>query len=131
MAKFLTREEILALQDRKTAVLHVPEWGSDVRLMEMSAADRESYERMILRVNAESNKVETNLTNLRAKMVSISVVDEEGRRVFSDEDVIALSLKHHEAIRRIYNQAAILNRMAEETAPGETPADVVEEEAKN
>lgn len=131
MTKFLTRDEILAFQDRKTEVVHVPEWDSDVRIMEMSAADRESFERLVLRVNAESNKVESDISNLRSKMVAISVVDEDGKRVFSDEDVQALSLKHHDAIRRIYNAAMNFNMMGAESEPGEEPVDVVDEEAKN
>jgi len=131
MTKFLTRDEILALQDRKTAVVHVPEWDCDVRIMEMSAGDREAYERMVLRMNEQSNKVEPDISNLRAKMVAISVVDEEGRRVFTNEDVEALSRKHHEAIRFLFNKAMSLNRIEEEAVEGEPRVDVVDEEAKN
>lgn len=131
MAKFLTRDQILALQDRKTAVVHVPEWDCDVRIMEMSAGDREAYERMVLRMNDQSKKVEPDISNLRSKMVAISVVDDEGRRVFTDEDVQALARKHHEAIRLIFNKAMSLNRIEEEAEEGAPRVDVVDEEAKN
>jgi hypothetical protein len=86
---------------------------------------------MVLRMNEQSNKVEPDISNLRAKMVAISVVDEEGRRVFTNEDVEALSRKHHEAIRFLFNKAMSLNRIEEEAVEGEPRVDVVDEEAKN
>lgn len=70
----------------------VPEWadlleGSRLFLRDLTGAERDEYEcsRVRLSYDREGNLVRTpNLANLRARLVSLALVDQHGERVFPD-----------------------------------------------
>lgn len=104
-------EEILALDDRKVVEVEVPEWGGrKVRLMEMSAADRDRYEME----NLEAREKKTGARQVRARLVALCLVDEEGKRVFTDQQVDALGAKSAKALDRLFWKARELNILEEE-----------------
>ena len=70
----LTKERILAVDDIVTEDVDVPEWGGTVRVRGLSGTERDAFESSM--IERRGKKVETNLTNLRAKLVAASVVDE-------------------------------------------------------
>lgn len=116
----LTREQILAAQDIATETIDVPEWGGAVRVRGLTGAERDQYESTILKMRGTNAQL--NLVNARAKLVALSVVDEEGARLFSDDDVVALSKKSAAALERVFDAAQRLS--------GLRPADI-EEMTKN
>jgi hypothetical protein len=118
---FLTRDEILTVNDRKTESVSVPEWGGEVLVSVMSGQQRDAYESLITEVDA-SGKARHKLDNLRAKLVSCALVDENGETMFSASDINALGRKSAAALQRVYAVATRLNRVTE---------DEVEEAAKN
>lgn len=118
---FLTRDQILSADDRKTEKVAVPEWGGDVLVSVMSGEQRDSYENLITEVGADG-KARHKLDNLRAKLVSCCLVDEAGNCLFTEKDVKALGSKSAAALQRVYNVAARINRVTE---------DGVEDAAKN
>ena len=113
----LSKKDIEDVQDLKTETLHVPEWGGDVMIRELSGHARSEYEKQI--TNKDGSQ---NLTNWRAKMVMLSLVDEKGRQMFNEAEVMKLGKKSANALDRIVNAALALNEMAAES---------VEELAKN
>lgn len=117
----LTRDQILTVNDRKTETVSVPEWGGDVLVAVMSGEQRDIYESLITEVDA-SGKARHKLDNLRAKLVSCSLVDEDGNLMFSPADVQQLGKKSASALQRVYEVATRINRTTE---------DQVEEAAKN
>lgn len=112
MATLLNREQILAVQDTKYEDLPVPEWGGTVRIRMLSGYERDKFE--------ESNFVQKrgkqvlSLENIRARLVSLCVVGEDGKRVFSDLDVMALGRKSSAALDRVFEAAKKLNRFSED-----------------
>ena len=118
--KFFSRDEILKLQDRKTEEVFVPEWGCSVLVKEMSAADRDQLDALM--VKREGDKIVGDVTNQRAKIVVMTAVNEKGERLFSADDVAALAEKNGKAINRIYEAAVML---------GVLQADAIDEAAKN
>lgn len=117
----LTRDQILTVNDRKTETVAVPEWGGEVLVAVMSGEQRDAYESLITEVDA-SGKARHKLDNLRAKLVSCSLVDEAGNLMFSPADVQQLGKKSASALQRVYEVATRINRTTE---------DQVEEAAKN
>ena len=81
----LTREAILQAQDLPTEQVHVPEWGGDVLVRALTGAERDRFEQSIVEQRGKSTRM--NLQNIRAKLVALTVVDEQGNRIFKDEDV--------------------------------------------
>jgi len=70
----------------------------------MSAASRDVFDRTL--TDEEGNQ---DTTNFRAKLVAATVVDENGARVFKEEDVDALAEHGARAIDRVFEVAARLN----------------------
>ena len=109
----LSREHILSSDDRKTEDVAVPEWGGSVRVRALSGAERDAYEAGIVQLRADGSKA-ISLQNLRGRLVSLSVVDEEGKRLFSDEDAIALGDKSASALERVFDVARRLSGLTED-----------------
>ena len=107
----LTKEEILQANDLPTEVVPVPEWGGDVIVRTMTGTERDSFEQSIMDMNGRDASV--NLTNIRAKLCSKAIVDEEGKRMFSDMEVNALGKKSASALDKIFAVAQRLNGLSD------------------
>jgi hypothetical protein len=97
----LTREQILAARrDRKPHRFEVPEWGGDVFIRVLSAKDQ-----MVL-----SDGVDPKETPV--KVLCYSLVNEDGERLFSDEDFEALADMDWPVIMRVFTESAKLNGLS-------------------
>lgn len=103
----LTREQILGCEDRKTERVDVPEWGGFVDVAVMSGVEKDGFESSML-VGGRAT-----LENSRAKLAAHCVVDEQGQRLFTDEDIEALGSKSGVALERVVRVAQRLNRMTD------------------
>jgi hypothetical protein len=116
----LSKKQILDAPDLKIETVPVPEWGGDVLVRGLTGEQRDTFEASI--VHLEGKKAATDLANIRAKLVSASLVDEKGDLLFDERDVEALGRKSAVALQRIFEVAQRLS--------GLTQSDV-EELAKN
>ena len=108
---FLTREQILQAQDIVRESVPVPEWGGEVLVRSLTGAERDAYEATMIHLRGTDPQV--NLANARAKLAARSMVDEQGQRLFSDEDVKALSQKSAAALQRVYDVASRLSGLSQ------------------
>jgi hypothetical protein len=111
MAKYLTKQAILEAQDLQTEPVEVPEWGGAVLVRSLTGRERDAYEQSVM--VRRGRTYEARLTDARAKLVSLSIVDEEGVRMFSDGDVKKLTQKSAAALSRVFNMAARLSGISE------------------
>ncbi|MEU3052280.1 hypothetical protein [Streptomyces griseus] len=109
---FLTRDEILAADDLKVVVESVPEWGGDVRLKMLTAAERDRFEAST--VEMRGGKQKQNLANLRARLVALCIVDENGKRIFESGDVTRLGQKSASALQRLFDKCNDMNALSED-----------------
>lgn len=109
---YLSRDDILKAQDLVTEDVDVPEWGGAVRVKALSGAERDRFEASIIGENTKSKR--RNLANLRARLVALAVVDEEGENIFRFSDVEALGKKSAAALDRIFDAAMRLSGMRDE-----------------
>lgn len=122
----LTKDAILSADDLVTEDVEVPEWGGTVRVRAISGAERDAFEQAI--VTRKGKNVTTNLANIRAKMVALCVVDENGQRLFGDKDVLLLGTKSAAALDRVFTVAQQLagltdkdvDELAENLEPGQS-----------
>lgn len=103
---YLNRAAILAVPDIQTEELHVPEWGTWIRVKGLTARERDDWEDSCLTGKGKNQQV--NMRNARAKMVVRAAVDEKGERLFGNQDAEALGEKSGIAVDRIYDVAARL-----------------------
>ena len=104
----LTRDQILAVDDRPSEKVSVPEWGGDVYVKTYGGDERDSFEQSII------VEEKTNLIGVRAKLCVRCVVDESGVRLFSDEDATLLGKKNAAAVNRVFEVAQRLNKLLRE-----------------
>jgi hypothetical protein len=108
MKKILGRKDILEAKDReKFEEVEVPEWGGIVLVRVIGGDERDRFEASIMKRRGDD--VQLNMENIRARLVALSVVDENGERLFSDADVIELGKKSGVALDRVYEIAQRIN----------------------
>ncbi len=115
--KFLSREDILSRKELRTLEVYVPVWDAHVRVRELTAAERDYFEAMMLSAGGK-----TNIDNVRARLCVLSLVDENGARLFRDGEEAVLGQYPAAALDVIFQAALEVN--------GLTPV-AKEEAAKN
>lgn len=112
----LSREQILAAPDIRTEVVEVPEWGGSVMVRGLSGRARDAIE---LRFTGADGKMDRNLGgDFRAAFAAQAIVDANGERLFSDDDIKALGEKSSIALQRIFDAAIRLSAMRPEDVDG-------------
>jgi len=106
----LSKTAILAAQDLQTEDVEVPEWGGAVRVRSFTGRERDAFESSMVRGDGRDRKVD--LTNMRARLVGLTVIDESGQRLFTDEEVDLLGAKSGAALDRVFAIAQKLNGLS-------------------
>ena len=112
----LTRAEILAAKDIEIVEIKVPKWGGSIWVKSLSAREREEFEAALF----GTGKLE--LHNIRAKMASLAVCDENGNPLFTEEDIEELNKKNTAVLQKIFVKCQELSGIGDK---------VVEKLAKN
>lgn len=106
----LTKDQILGAKDINMKEVEVPEWGGKVMVKALTGAERDTFEASIIEIR--NGRQVFNMKNVRAKLCSLAICDEEGNRMFTDAEVFALSNKSANALNRIFDVAASLSGLS-------------------
>lgn len=90
--------------------VEVPEWRGHVYVRTLSGAERDAFESATVRVR--SGKTEAMLDNLRGRLVALCTCDENGRRLFVDDDAAEIGRLNGVAVDRVFQAAQRLNGMS-------------------
>ena len=112
----LSRDEILKAGKAKVRQIEVPEWGGTVCVRVMSVGERDQYENDWVRSKL------TGMKNFRTKFLVKCLCDEEGKTLFTDQDIDALASQDAAVMSRLWDIAMTVNALK---------SDDVEELAKN
>lgn len=102
----LSKIDILKVKELKRELVNIPEWGGDVWVQEMTGVQRDRFDTWVV------EKKETG--GMRLRIVIATVVDEEGKPMFSDIDIPDLASKSGKAIERLSDVGMRLSGMTEE-----------------
>ena len=99
----LTKAQILQADDLPTEDVQVPEWGGTVRVRTMTGKERDEFESSIVQLKQQGRKTTTerDLSNARAKLLSRTIVDAQGKLLFTMKDIEALGAKSARALDSI------------------------------
>ena len=100
----LNKEAILSADDRKTAIVEVPEWGGSVTIKEMSGRQRNKFEQLVL-----DEKQRNAVPDLKAWLVAQSVINEDGSPMFSELEVLKLAEKSGKVLTDLMREIQTLN----------------------
>jgi hypothetical protein len=119
----LSRDDILAADDLKTQTVDVPEWGGSVIIRALSGEERDGFEESLtvrrpalFGPNKGQMQSVPDPSNIHAKLVARSIVGEDGKRLFTDGDVVALGAKSSAALQRCWDVAAELSGTTDDAA---------------
>jgi hypothetical protein len=104
----LSRDQILAADDLPSEDVDVPEWGGTVRVQGLSGKARDEYLTSLLVIRG-NQIVGRDTRNSSAKLVSQSIVGEDGKPLFTPHDIDLLGEKSAEALGRLHAVAARLS----------------------
>lgn len=110
--KYLSRDDVFAADDRVTEEVEVPEWGGWLRVRSLSGAERDALEQSM--VVQRGNERTMNLLAFRQKLVSRTVIDDLGKRLFSDADIAELGKKSSAALDKVAGVALRVSKMSQE-----------------
>ena len=104
MTTLLSRAAILDVDDFRSRDVEVPEWGGAVRLRCLSGVQRDEIETRC--ANRETG-------NLRARMVAMAAVDDDGKPLFTAADVAGLGGKNAAVLDRLFDVVQELSGLAD------------------
>lgn len=122
MSAVATRDMILSIDDLKTEDVEVPEWGVTIRVREMTGTERGLFEKSISKVSTRpdgSTNIEMDAQNLRVQLCAMTMVDDNGKRLFGDSELKVLGGKSAKAIQRIFDVSSRLSGMADDAVEDE------------
>lgn len=99
----LNREQILSVQDSKIETVEVPEWGGSVCVRAMSAKERDGWEIRYATDFANKNR------SVRGSLCAVVICDENGNRLFTEQDIPVLEQKSAAALDRLFDVAMRMN----------------------
>lgn len=108
MGNILTKDQILQADDRHMKEVEVPEWGGSVIVKTLSGDERDQFEESILTKDLSPDRRRT-FKGIRAKLVALSVIDENGDRLFTFEEAKLLGEKSARALDRVFAAAQRLS----------------------
>ncbi len=123
----LTKEQVSAAQDLTTEEVEVPQWGGSVLVRGLTARERGQFMAMLVDQRKGGNR--TRLEDLQVRLCAMSIVDEQGRRMFSDSELSLLARKSARALQPIFEVAQRLSGLSDEQVEElsgnseETPSD--------
>ena len=103
----LTKDSILSSNDLPNDIVEVPQWGGSVKVRGMTAGERDRFEDMIRT---------KGLGALRATLAAMCIIDEDGKRLFTDIEVNKLGDKSAEALDLVVEVASRLSGLTPEDA---------------
>lgn len=108
----LGRQQIDAVSDLRTKDVEVPEWGGTVRLRELSSKERSLIEATTIGAKGQSVEVRIEaFKTLRERMVVAALIDEDGNRLYKDNEAGFLGQKSGQVVERLFQTVQELSGM--------------------
>lgn len=101
----LSRDAILAADDRQRELVPVPEWGGEVWIRGLTGAERDRFEGSLL----DGGRKVDYARQVRARMLVMAICDEGGKSLFTPKDLDALGAKSAAALDRCFAVAQRLS----------------------
>ena len=112
--KYLSLDDIIAVEDRGIVDEDVPEWGGIVRLRPLSGRDRGRLEAKM--VSLQGGQIQANVfAGFREELVSMCLVDERGEPYPNRQAVVkAMAAKNSAVVDRLFVRCQKISGLSEE-----------------
>lgn len=110
----LNKQDILKIKDTVIDRVEVQEWNGEVYLRSITAAERGQIEAAAAAFRETKGKDASFARTFTVKLVAMSLCDESGARLFSDDEVGQLGQKNAKVIARLAEHAQRLSGFSKE-----------------
>lgn len=107
----LTRENLLKKRPRRTKVINLPELEGEVTIRAMTEGERSRYEASFLTKDGKPQI--RSIEAARRLLIVLTVIDEQGHPMLTEQDLTALAEQDASALSRIYNASRDLSGFEE------------------
>lgn len=109
----ITREEFLAMAPAPLEAVVVPELnGKTIYLTGLSATAKGIYQSSLIQMEGKTRKIK--LEHATARLLSLTIVTKDRKRLFTDADILALGALRGDVMERLAKIANRLSGMDEE-----------------
>lgn len=105
---FLTKAKVRVQPER----VELPELDGYVFVGGLTAKERDAFESAL--VEGRGKRRDVNTRNIRAKLVALATVDDEGANVFTEADVVELGECRADLVDRLFSVAQRLSGLRQE-----------------
>jgi hypothetical protein len=106
----MLKTKIFDAIDVKTREVKVPEWNVTLFVRSMSGTDRARFKAIADRLQKEGKEADAD-----SWLLILTAVDEQGNRIFSDEDFEKLNSKSATVLTHVAKEALIVNGLLPES----------------
>lgn len=121
---YLSKDDIFKADDLPIEDVHVDAWGGTVRVRGLTGTERDRFEFAMAAAKDNPSSVE-----VRAQVVGRCIVDEDGKRLFTDKELSKLGGKSGAALDELFDVVRRLSGMGDKASDkaaedfGDAPAD--------
>jgi hypothetical protein len=108
----LSKDQILNAPDIVYETIDVPEWGGKVKIKSLTGDERDGWEQSI--IDMRGNVAAAKLAGAQARLVALTVVDDDGKCLFDKGDVKRLGEKSALSLARVFEASKRLSRLTDE-----------------
>ena len=108
------RDLVLGAVEAPSELVQVPALGVAIRVRGMTGRERDAFEASCF--EGKGKKRAFSMKNVRAKLVAYCCIEEDGRRLFTDDDAERLGDIRADVLDRLFGVAQRLSGISEEDA---------------
>jgi hypothetical protein len=116
----LRRDDILVIDDRPLYELDVPEWNGVIYIRALSARERDRFEQYVQSTKSDGHSngngvtPDISIAGVRERLCVLCCADENGERLFTEDDIVWLGERSGAVLDRIATAAIHYNGMSKE-----------------
>jgi hypothetical protein len=121
---FLNSTQILEADDLPHEDVEVPEWGGTVRVIGLDGESSSKFSSQMVVLGDDGNPKSVDLDNFQARLLVLTLHDENNNRLFNEEQIKKLGKKSSKVLTRLATIAQRLSGMDQAQAKNSsgTPA---------
>ena len=105
---FLTRDEILKIDDLKREAVDIPEWGGSIYVRELTGAERSELFALWKQDESDEKQVQDSFA-ITVATVRLTACAEDGKPLFNADDILRIRNLNAKVLDKIYKEAAKIN----------------------
>ena len=108
----LTKQQIVDANDLEIVEVEVPQWGGSVLVRGLTGKQRGVFMATLMDQKAGGGAL--RLQDLQVRLCAMSIVDEHGKRFFSDAEMAVVGGKSSAALQHVFETAQRLSGLSNE-----------------